>query len=316
MGHIIRSSTGALVAGMIAAGCASNPPASDVAAANTAISNAGQAIEHASADPHVAQYAPGELERASESLRKAKTAWNDKHDLKTTTHLAYLAQQRASTAQELANGRAAEQAVTVAAAQRDQAVSTVVAQRQAAPAPTATGEQQGLAGFAFGRARLPADAKPTIDELATTLKNNPDQMVVIEGHTDNVGPPEYNRMLAMQRAKAVRAALVREGVESGRITLQALGEQNPVASNDSPEGRKENRRAQVIIGGGGGGETHMVGSSQGASATASGEGEQSGQSEQNAQGEQNTQGEQKVQNGQDAESGQNGQDDRREPREQ
>ncbi len=309
MRHIIRSGAGALVAGMLAAGCASHPPANEVAAANTAIGNAGQVIDRASADPNVARYAQGELERASDQLRQAKTAWNDKHDVKTTEHLAYLAQQRALTAQELANGRAAEQAVVVAAANRDQAVGRVMAQRQMQQTTTITENtaQQGLAGFAFGRARLPKDAKPTIDELATTLKNNPNQMVVIEGHTDNVGPPEYNKMLAMKRAEAVRAALVREGVESGRITLQALGEQNPVASNDTREGRRENRRAQVIINGG---ETRMVGYSQGgATGSSSGEEERNVQPPQNAQPPQSGQHTQTEQNGQE---GQSGQDDRRE----
>ncbi|MGZ5203094.1 MAG: OmpA family protein [Telluria sp.] len=309
MRHIIRSGAGALVAGMIAAGCASTPPAADVAAANTAIGNASQAIEQASANPHVAQYAQGELERASDSLHKAKMAWNDKHDVQTTTHLAYLAQQRAATAQELANGRAADQAVRVAAANRDQAVSRVMAERSTKEVVTpANATEQGISAFAFGRARLPAEAKPTIDELATTLKNNPNQMVVIEGHTDNVGPPEYNRMLARKRAEAVRAALVREGVESGRITLQALGEQNPVASNDTKEGRKENRRAQVIVGGG---EARMVGSSQGSTATTS-----SGGDETHVQSEQNVRTEQNGQNGQNGRNTQSGQDERSEHREQ
>jgi hypothetical protein len=143
---------------------------------------------------------------------------------------------------------------------------------------------------------VPPKAKPTIDQLASTLKSNPDAKVVIEGHTDSVGPPAYNQSLALSRAQAVRSALVREGVEVGRIEVRGLGENNPVASNDTKEGRRENRRAQVIIEGEG---TTMVGSSQGStSSTSSGEGEQSGQSQQSQQGQQSEQGKQDEDSGQ------------------
>jgi outer membrane protein OmpA-like peptidoglycan-associated protein len=274
MKHIIRTTTGALLAGMIAAGCSSTPPAADVAAANTAIDNAGQTIDRAANDPHVAKYASSELQRANDTLGKAKAAWNDKHDLHATTHLAYLAQQRAATAEQLANERASEDAVAVAAVNRDHAVAALN-MRPRAVASTNTGQtQQPLAGFAFGKAKLPASARPAINDLANNLKNNPGTSVVIEGHTDNVGSPDYNHGLAMKRAEAVRAALVRDGVESSRITIQSQGEQNPVASNDTPVGRRENRRAEVIMSGGG--ET-AVGSSQGTTATTSSSGQNPGQ---------------------------------------
>ena len=314
MKNIIRSSSGALVAGMIAAGCSTAPPASEVTAANTALDNAGQAVSQAAADPHVAKYTSSELDRATASLHKAQEAWKDKHDLAATTHLAYLAQQRAATAQELANGRAADEALAMAASNRDQAVSSMMAERRSeTPAPTAstasTGEvQQDLAGFAFGAAKVPPAAKPTIDQLASTLKSNPGSKVVIEGYTDNVGSPAYNQNLALERAQAVRTALVREGVEVSRISVRAHGEENPIASNDTKEGRRENRRAQVIIEDAG---ASMVGSSQGGtSASSSGEGEQSGQSQQSGQeqqkgqGQQSEQGQQNGQGKQDEDSGQ------------
>lgn len=269
MKRIIRSTTCALVAGLMAAGCATSPPESDVAVANTAISNAGQAVDHASSDPHVAKYASSELERATNSLQQAKTAWNDKHDLPATKHFAYLAQQRAATAQELANARAAENTLAIASAKRDRAVAAA----QGPAAPNAT--KPGLAGFASGAARLPANARPTIDQLAATLKNNPESKVVIEGHTDNIGDAGHNQTLAMERAQAVRDALVRQGIDPSRITVRSLGEQNPVASNDTSAGRRENRRAEVIFGGTG---ATVMGSSGSAGATSSGQSEQNKQS--------------------------------------
>src|SRR5690242_17059201 len=104
MKNIIRSTTGAFLISVMAAGCSTSPPASEASAADTALTNASQAIDHAAADPQVAKYASSELDRASESLQQAKAAWSKKHDLASTTHFAYMAQQRAATAQELANG--------------------------------------------------------------------------------------------------------------------------------------------------------------------------------------------------------------------
>ena len=270
MNNIIRSSIGALVAGMFAAGCSTTPSTSELAAANAAISNAGQAVDEAAANPHVAKYASSELERANGSLGKAKAVWADKHDVRMTTHLAYLAQQRAKTAQELANGRAAEDAVKLAALQRDQAVSVAAARPQKRAEPAAEQAQLSLAGFGFGAAKLPAKSMQMVDELAGTLKSNPGRIAVIEGHTDNVGSPGYNQALALERAETVRAALIRRGVDTSRITIRSLGEQIPVAANDSSAGRRENRRALVFIADM---DSNMVGSSQGStSATASGGG--------------------------------------------
>ena len=278
MKHIIRSATGALVASMFVAGCASTPSASDQASADAAIGNASQAIDHASGDPHVAKYASTELDRASDSLGKAKTAWHDKHDLQATTHYAYIAQQRAVTARELASQRAADEQVAVLAQRRDRAVAML--RERHAEEVTGPSSAQALAGFGFGKAKVPTHVKAELNEVATTLKNNPGQVVVIQGHTDSVGSPEYNHALAMKRAQAVRAALVRDGVESSRITIQSEGEHNPIASNDTSAGRKENRRVQIMIGNTN--ETAM-GSSQAGAATASGSGDEGGQKGQSGQ---------------------------------
>jgi len=291
MKHIIRSTTGALAAGMIAAGCSTSPPASDVAAAESAIGNAGQAVDHAAADPHVAKYASSELDRASTSLDQAKAAWSKKHDLKTATHLAYIAQQRAVTAQQLASERASEEVVKVAAVERDHAVRMAATARPATPGTTVVqlGSAQGLDGFATGKATLPPNSARAINDLAVMLRDNPDKKVVIQGYTDNVGSDRYNQTLAMKRAEAVRAALLRYKIDPGRILLGSQGESNPVASNDTPVGRRENRRVEVTIAAGAestAGASQM-GSSQGTTATTSsgpgGQNEQNGQTGQNGQ---------------------------------
>jgi outer membrane protein OmpA-like peptidoglycan-associated protein len=300
MKHIIRSSTGALLVCMIAAGCATKPSSSEVAAANTSLGNAGVAIDRASADPHVAKYASSELERAQDSMQKANKAWNDKHDVKTTMNYAYLAQQRAVTAQELANERAAHEVVAVAAANRDSALRMVATEKGGGTTTVVTTTelvQHGLPGFATGKATLPPKSMHQIDQLVVALKNAPDTKVVIEGHTDNVGKPDFNQTLAMKRAESVRSALVRHGIAADRISIRAHGEDNPVASNDTSAGRRENRRADIIIGGT---ETAVMGSSGTAGSTGSGGGQsgQSGQSGQNGQSGQSAQDGQGDQGGQ------------------
>jgi len=82
--------------------------------------------------------------------------------------------------------------------------------------------------------------------VARALRDNPSLHVVVEGHTDSVGSDSYNHKLSERRAKAVRDYLVREGIDASRITTRGYGKSRPVASNDTAEGRAENRRAEII----------------------------------------------------------------------
>ncbi|RZA35583.1 MAG: DUF4398 domain-containing protein [Lysobacteraceae bacterium] len=271
MKHMIHSTTGVLLAGLIATGCSTAPPADKVAAADAALGTAAQAVNQASGNPHVAKYASSELEAANTSLEKAKEAWERKEDLPDTTQFAYIAKQRAATAEELANARAAEEAVTLAALERDRAVQVAAAQAPArraaepgARSPRALQVTQAVAGFAVGSAKLPASASPMLDGMVSNLKEHPDRVIVIAGHADNTGDTRYNDVLAMQRAEAVRSALLKRGVDPARVAIRSFGEASPVASNDNVAGRQENRRVDAIIAEG---DPQMVGSTQGKTST-------------------------------------------------
>ncbi len=101
--------------------------------------------------------------------------------------------------------------------------------------------------FATNQATLTPGAMLSIDKLADILKQNPNETVYIEGHTDNTGSAEYNRRLSAERADAVRDALIQRGVSADRIMAQGFGESFPVTSNDTQAGRQMNRRVDIVI---------------------------------------------------------------------
>ena len=101
--------------------------------------------------------------------------------------------------------------------------------------------------FATGKADLSANADKSVAKLAEFLKKNPNRNVLIEGHTDSVGKDDYNLALSQKRADSVKAKLVGEGIEAGRITTVGYGKKFPVASNDTKSGKAQNRRVDVVI---------------------------------------------------------------------
>ncbi|NEX92693.1 OmpA family protein [Caulobacter sp. 17J65-9] len=94
---------------------------------------------------------------------------------------------------------------------------------------------------------LDAASLATIDELAAILTAYPNAVVVVEGHTDNVGEPAANMELSKRRAEAVRDALYAKGVAKERASGVGYGETKPIASNDTEEGRAKNRRTDLVV---------------------------------------------------------------------
>jgi OmpA-OmpF porin, OOP family len=103
--------------------------------------------------------------------------------------------------------------------------------------------------FEFGQSAILPRSYPILDEVARLLKANPDiKRLDIEGHTDNVGTEEFNESLSRTRAAAVKDYLAkRGGVEAGRLTFKGFGATRPLASNDTDEGRAQNRRVELHI---------------------------------------------------------------------
>ncbi len=103
--------------------------------------------------------------------------------------------------------------------------------------------------FDTGSDRIRPESTPTLKEIAAMLGEHPELKLVIEGHTDNVGAAAANQTLSEKRAAAVKVALVESfGVDGARLATKGLGATKPVAPNDTPEGRQNNRRVELVKG--------------------------------------------------------------------
>ncbi|WP_085526813.1 OmpA family protein [Maritimibacter sp. HL-12] len=101
--------------------------------------------------------------------------------------------------------------------------------------------------FATDSAELTGSLRSDLGVLAQHLNKYEDSNVQVVGHTDNTGSANYNLNLSRQRAAAVANTLIGNGVSSSRITATGRGEDQPVASNLTAEGRAQNRRVEVVI---------------------------------------------------------------------
>lgn len=101
--------------------------------------------------------------------------------------------------------------------------------------------------FGYDSSTLQPEAKANISKLAGILKKYPGSNVLITGHTDSDGSEKYNQTLSEKRAKAVSDYAMYQGIISSRLSIVGLGETEPVASNDTADGKKLNRRVEIAI---------------------------------------------------------------------
>jgi outer membrane protein OmpA-like peptidoglycan-associated protein len=103
--------------------------------------------------------------------------------------------------------------------------------------------------FATGKYNLAPEAQILLAKLTGIILSHPGLNLGVEGYTDNVGSDDFNLKLSQQRADTVREYLISQGLPDVTVTATGFGKTNPVNSNDTPAGRKKNRRVEIIVSG-------------------------------------------------------------------
>lgn len=105
---------------------------------------------------------------------------------------------------------------------------------------------EGL-NFAYNSNNLTPESQLKLKEIVVVLKKHGDIKVEIQGHTDNVGNDSFNKTLSQKRANSIKSYLVQNGIASSRLVAKGYGERNPVASNNTEDGRAKNRRIEFKV---------------------------------------------------------------------
>ena len=99
--------------------------------------------------------------------------------------------------------------------------------------------------FAFNSDKLTPMSRGILDKQVTKIKANPSMKVKVVGHTCDIGSDAYNQKLSEKRAKAVMDYFIAEGIDANRLSYEGRGKMNPIASNDTEEGKAKNRRVEL-----------------------------------------------------------------------
>ncbi len=270
-----------LVAAATLAACATTPKR------NEQLEAAHAEFDRLSQDPLAQQAAGNDVESARASLQQADDALHAGRPTEQVDQLAYLALRQAQAGEARVTEAHARQEVTNSEREREQVLLQArsreadLARNRAQQAEAqvqearsqAQGAQQQLAQaqqelqqlrtkqtergrvmtlssdvlFDTGKSTLKSGSQRDLDRLAQFLKDSPQSRVIVEGFTDSRGSDDYNQQLSEQRAQAVAAALRDRGVPGDRVEARGMGKGFPVASNDTPAGRQQNRRVEIVM---------------------------------------------------------------------
>jgi outer membrane protein OmpA-like peptidoglycan-associated protein len=109
--------------------------------------------------------------------------------------------------------------------------------------------EKALQGIQFetGKATIKKASFPILDQIITIMKENPEYLLIINGHTDNVGKPEKNLILSEDRANSVQNYLIKGGIDPFRLTAKGYGDTQPVVENTTKANKAKNRRVEFIV---------------------------------------------------------------------
>ena len=222
-----------------------------------------QRRQQAEQERQQAEQAKAEAERMKqEAQQAAQEAARQKQEADAARQAALVQQQAAeSQAQQAAQAKAvaeaetekARQAAAKAEAEKAQLRAQLLQQFNAVlqTRDSARGLIVNMSDVLFdtGSADLKPGAREKLAKISGILLAHPGLTLQVEGHTDSVGTDEFNMELSGRRADAVRDYLAQEGVAASTMTAKGFGKTQPVASNDTPEGRQRNRRVELVVNG-------------------------------------------------------------------
>jgi outer membrane protein OmpA-like peptidoglycan-associated protein len=173
--------------------------------------------------------------------RDANNAQAQALDAQAQAHSAQAQAQNAQAQAELAKDQTLQAQQQLADSQRQ------LADLQAKKTDRGMVVTLGDVLFDTGQATLKLGSDRVLGRLATFMASNPQTRILIEGHTDSRGSEDYNAGLSERRAQAVSEVLMGKGVPEASVRTVGRGKAYPVATNDTPEGRQQNRRVEIVF---------------------------------------------------------------------
>ena len=203
----------------------------------------------------------GENAKAKQQADAATARYTELQDKLRTSAVAQLGAERSQVNQlgsalaQTQSGLAAEtdarKAAEARAARAMESLNKIAQVKEEARGMVITLSGQVL--FVTGKSELLPAARDQLDQVAKALHDQGElKPMVVEGYTDSVGTDSNNLKLSKDRAEAVRSYLVSKGMPADKVSAVGKGKANPVASNDTPDGRANNRRVEIVVGGTGG----------------------------------------------------------------
>ncbi len=253
---------------------AAEKKAADDRAAKARADADAQARARAEADAARAQAdaarAQAEIAKA-EALKVAEEAARQKHEAEQAKAEALAQQQALAVEADKARQAAAQSDQLRQQAEKEkqelrarllQQLNTVLATRDSARGLIAN---MSDVLFKSGSSDLLAGARERLAKVSGIVLAYPSLRLSVEGHTDSVGTDDYNQQLSKKRAEAVRQYLVQQGISGDTIVATGFGKTAPIASNETPEGRQQNRRVELVLSGDAIGEANPSAASETAS---------------------------------------------------
>ena len=231
------------------------------AAADKRAADERAARAHADAEAQSRARAEAEAARAqaeaakAEALQAAQEAARQKQEAEQAKAEALAQQQALAAEADKARNAAAQSEQLRQQAEKEkqelrarllQQLNTVLATRDSARGLIAN---MSDVLFKSGSFELLAGARERLAKVSGIVLAYPTLRLSVEGHTDSVGSDDYNQQLSERRAEAVREYFVQQGISSDAVTASGFGKTAPVASNDTSEGRQQNRRVELVLSG-------------------------------------------------------------------